>query len=718
MFRKLKNVLVIATLFVATLNVDIGLNVQADTSGFEHPEFIELLDQIIESETKYGLSGVQLAVYKDGKLVKNSAYGYTNNFYNTYDDEGNVILDEIKALPIGERNQVTTNTLFDMASNTKMYATVFAMQKLVSDGDVTLDTLIKDIFPVFVDHGNENGWKDIITVQHVLSHYAGFAPDPQYHNDNYDLDDGIPNGKNDLFSQEKSLTFDMIMKTPVTTEPGTSWNYSDVDMMLAGFIVEHITGKDLDTYVKEVFYEPLGLDRITFNPLRFGFLPNDTSSAEVHGNTRDGRIDFVNVRHEIVTGEVHDEKAFYAMDGVSGHAGLFGTAQQVAYLAQTMFNGTLNGIEFFDQDTIDEFTTPANLLTQTNGGWRRKSETGGAASWYSVFAPAGVIGHTGWTGTNTFIDSNNNITLALFTNRTNSPLLGADNNTFYTTNSNVSSYGAVSEFIYRALGLADGKSVTATFENMINAEIPANLATATSAKRNVVRSLLDVLVLRSETDPEAKSFLETDHIQDTIKTLETTYSFDTKFLVATKSLDVLIEEAQAVNKSLYTENSYEDLLDAINDSIALLAENYLQEEIDTQAGVLASVIDNLQLKVDKSQLGALIDEIESTDSELYTEDSYTNLVEALNVAMEFYEKSDVTQAEIDEAYVTLEEAYEGLVFISEVEVPPTDETEIPSTDDELPTTGYSNIEIIGSSMILIFFGIVTVLISKRKNRIV
>lgn len=139
----------------------------------------------------------------------------------------------------------------------------------------------------------------------------------------------------------------MIMKTPITTKPGTSWAYSDVDMMLAGFIVETLTGKDLDTYVKETFYESLNLDCMTVNPLRFGFNPSETSSAELHGNTRDGRISFKNVRTEIVTGEVHDEKAFYSMDGVSGHAGLFGTAQQVFYLAQAMFDGTLNGIEFF-----------------------------------------------------------------------------------------------------------------------------------------------------------------------------------------------------------------------------------------------------------------------------------------------------------------------------------------------------------------------------------
>src|SRR5699024_10899741 len=125
-----------------------------------------------------------LAVYKDGKLLKSSAYGYTNNYYNTYDENGNVILGEAKALPIEERNPVSTNTLFDLASNTKMYATVYAMQKLVSEEALvpntsevlTLNTLISDIFPEFLNEANEHGWKDKITVSHVLGHIAGFAP--------------------------------------------------------------------------------------------------------------------------------------------------------------------------------------------------------------------------------------------------------------------------------------------------------------------------------------------------------------------------------------------------------------------------------------------------------------------------------------------------------------------------------------------------------------
>lgn len=712
---KFKKILIVASLLMSSLGMGfLSLNqVEAQESGFEDPEFIELLDKIIEAETLYGLSGVQLAVYKDGVLVKNHAYGYTNNYYNIYDESGNIILDTAKALPLDERHVVTNDTLFDMASNTKMYATVFAMQKLVSEGKITLDTLVKDIFEEFTDYGNEKGWKDVITVKHVLSHYAGFAPDPQYHNDTYDLDDGIPNGKNDLFSQDKALTFEMVMKTPVTTQPGTSWAYSDVDMMLAGFIIEEITGKDLDTYVKESFYTPLALDRITFNPLRFGFDPSETSSAEIHGNTRDGRINFINVRQSVVTGQVHDEKAFYAMDGVSGHAGLFGTAQQVAYLAQAMLDGTLNGITLFDQDTIDEFTNPANLLTQTNGGWRRKSETGGAATWFSKFSSVGTIGHTGWTGTLTFIDPTHNLTVALFTNRTNAPILGVNPNTFYTTNSNISSYGAVAEFIYRGLGLGDGLSVNDVFFNMINVEIPANLSNVTAAKRNVVRSLLHVLEERALTDAESKTFLESSKIQTTIAALESTFASDTKFLVVTKKLDTLIETATQIDAIQYTNSSIDRLQAVIEESEELLGGSYIQDEVDAQVVLLQEAIDSLVYKTNTTNLEKLIEDVKDVDEGDYTAETYEKFEIAFKNAVELLE-NDPSQEAVDAAYLALEQAYEDLELLEKEE--PVDPVDPSDPKGELPTTGMNNNTLIYGSISLILAGLILTLYASKKRK--
>ncbi|PNB76984.1 penicillin binding protein PBP4B, partial [Pseudomonas sp. FW305-BF6] len=108
--------------------------------------------------------------------------------------------------------------------------------------------------------------------------------------------------------------------------------YSDVDYMLLGTIVEKITGQKLDEYVENEIYKPLKLKDTVFNPLQKGFKPKEIAATELLGNTRDGVINFPNVRTYTLQGEVHDEKAFYSMGGVSGHAGLFSTTSDLAVL--------------------------------------------------------------------------------------------------------------------------------------------------------------------------------------------------------------------------------------------------------------------------------------------------------------------------------------------------------------------------------------------------
>lgn len=608
-----------------------------DNSKFEKPEYIDLLDEIIASENKYVLSGVQIAVYKDEELIKNSAYGYTNDYYNLYDSSGNVILDEIGVLPLDERNKVTTDTLFDLASNTKMYSTVYAMQKLASEGKISLDTKISEIFPEFLNFENENGWKDRIDLRMVLSHRAGFAPDPQYHNESYDEDDKIENGVNDLYSQDRDKTFDMIMRTPLNTEPDTKWAYSDVDMMLAGFIVEKISGLSLDEYVKTNIYYPLGLDRITFNPLRNGFSEDETSSSELHGNTRDGRITFNNVRTEIVTGQVHDEKAYYSMDGISGHAGLFANAQQLAYLEQAMiYGGSLDGVKLFSQDVIDSFTRRSELGTQADGGWRRKSEEGGAAVWYSKFAPAGTIGHTGWTGTNTLIDKENKLTVALLTNRVNSPVMGPGPNDFYSANSNVSSYGLVSELVYRGLGLGTDEieSANQLLIKLVEDEIPENIDDATPAKRNVLRSLIDVLDNRKNSDSELSEFFYSEKIVEIVNKLSEYEGKDMKFLVVTKDLEDALVRAKNYTRSDFTKESLSGLDRATRSARDLLEKQYYtQGEIDKAYQDVLDCINNLEFKSENKvikEANKRIKRFENLKAEKYSRELYLELENTIN----------------------------------------------------------------------------------------
>ena len=195
-------------------------------------ETIKFLDEFIKAEIKAGLPSAQIAVIKDGNLELLSSYGYVNN----YNQDGTELKDKVK---------VTNNTVYDLASNTKMYATNYAIMKLVSEKKLNLDDYVDKIYPEF--KGNN---KEKVQVSDLLKHQGGFPPDPQYFNDKYDKDDGIPNGKNDLYAIGKEKVKDAIMKTPLAYEPKTSTKYSDVDYMLLGLIVEKVSSQDLDTYLK------------------------------------------------------------------------------------------------------------------------------------------------------------------------------------------------------------------------------------------------------------------------------------------------------------------------------------------------------------------------------------------------------------------------------------------------------------------------------------
>lgn len=147
--------------------------------------------------------------------------------------------------------------------------------------------------------------------------------------------------------------------------------------MLLGFIIEKITNKRLDQYVKEALYEPLGLKNVTFNPLDNGFKADGIAATELNGNTRDGLITFDNMRTDTIQGTVHDEKAYYAMGGISGHAGLFANASDLAVLVQTVMNrGGYGNTMLFSEDVHDQFIKPKDTSVTYGLDWRCKGHIG------------------------------------------------------------------------------------------------------------------------------------------------------------------------------------------------------------------------------------------------------------------------------------------------------------------------------------------------------
>ncbi|MCQ2432942.1 MAG: serine hydrolase, partial [Clostridia bacterium] len=122
-------------------------------------------------------------------------------------------------------------------------------------------------------------------------------------------------------------------------------------------------------------------------------------------------------------GEVHDECAYYTMGGVSGHAGLFASAGDLARLCSLMLDGTYQGKRYFTDEVLDEFSAPVAPEYPGQGiGWMRRGEDGSNTVYFGENSPTGIIGHQGWTGTLTMIDRENKLILVFLSNKINSPV--------------------------------------------------------------------------------------------------------------------------------------------------------------------------------------------------------------------------------------------------------------------------------------------------------
>ncbi len=425
------------------------------------PSVFDTISDIVTSDINHGFTSAQMAVIKDGKLIYQNAWGKTDSY--NQDGTANTTAPD-----------VTNDTLYDLASNTKMYAVNYAIQYLVTHDKFNLDSKIVDIIgQKFADDTinitykkgenpsleDNKKWKQELTVRDILRHQAGFPADPQYHNDAFDQSEQKPNptvtnvlySGSDGTSETKEKTLESICKTPLMYKPGTKTVYSDVDYMLLGLIVEKTTGQNLNDFLSTIFWKPMDLTHITYNPLEHGFSPDDCAATELNGNTRDGAIKFSGVRTKTLQGQVHDEKAFYAMGGISGHAGLFANATDLAKLANVMLTGGWDTHKFFSQDTLDTFTAPKKedaASARWGLGWWR--EASNSRAWYfGTQSSSNTIGHQGWTGTLTMINPEQNLVVVFLTNKINSPVTNKEKNpnSFNGNNYVSSTLGVVPELL-------------------------------------------------------------------------------------------------------------------------------------------------------------------------------------------------------------------------------------------------------------------------------
>ncbi|GAA5134507.1 penicillin binding protein PBP4B [Thalassotalea piscium] len=389
------------------------------------------VDEQIQSDIEQGFPGAVLMVIKNGKVIKHSAYGFAKK----YEDGGHLL-----ASPV----PMTTNTIFDIASNTKMFATNFALMKLVSEGRLDTNKPISYYLPDYTGAG-----RDTRLVKDLLTHSAGYAPQIRFFDSNNKL------GKK-YYSQNSARSKQLILnKVPFSMGRNTKHIYSDTDFMLLGMLIERITGKGLDQYSEYDIYQPLGLKDTLFNPLIKGKVKSEIAATEIHGTTRGGRVEFDNVRRYVLQGEVHDEKAYHSFEGVAGHAGLFSTTSDIGILIQTLLNrGGYAGTKIFNESVIDQFIKPADTNGSYGLGWRRNNN--GALKWhFGPYASPSAYGHTGWTGTVTVIDPEHDLGIVLLTNARHSLIENDEENEenyyFKGKTFETGKYGSIISLVYEAV---------------------------------------------------------------------------------------------------------------------------------------------------------------------------------------------------------------------------------------------------------------------------
>jgi CubicO group peptidase (beta-lactamase class C family) len=343
---------------VTTLPGD-GLPIKAPTAVGMSAERLETIDRVIQRGLDAGgYPGAAVVVGRKGATVWEKGFGHLG-----WTSDSPAVLPE--------------KSIYDLASLTKVIGTTTAAMILFDEGKLVLDEKVSHYLPTF-----GGGDKDLITVRELLEHRSGF-----------------PAGR-DLWrhahtpEEARQLVYD----TPLEYKPDHGQVYSDLGADILGWVVESAAGMPLDKFLAERVFTPLGMNDTGFRPadsLVYRIAPTEVSPP----------------RGYPIRGEVHDENAF-ALGGVAGHAGLFGTASDLSVFAQMMLNGgTYDGTRIVADSTVHLFTARASGSRAL--GWEVADGTHGAGSYLSGSA----YGHTGFTGTSIWIDPDREMFVILLTNR-------------------------------------------------------------------------------------------------------------------------------------------------------------------------------------------------------------------------------------------------------------------------------------------------------------
>ncbi|WP_409294228.1 serine hydrolase [Peribacillus sp. SCS-26] len=334
------------------------------------PGPLAAIDGVVNSAISEGvMPGAVALVARGGSIVKHEAYGHSAKYVDgSFTPMQN---------PVGMQK----DTIFDLASISKIF-TATAIMILQEKGLVDLDAPAAAYIPEFAQNG-----KGQVTVRQLLTHTSGFEA-------------WIP-----LYTKgtSRDSRLQLVFSQPLKKPPGTTYTYSDLNMITLGAIVERLTGMRQDEFVKRHITEPIGMKDTMYNP-----------PAELKGRIAATEYQSVPARG-LVWGEVHDENA-WSLDGVAGHAGVFSTASDLAKFAHIFLNdGKYGGKKILKPETVKLLLENQNSAFPGNDhglGW----ELG--QGWYmDALSDSTSFGHTGYTGTSIVLNPKQKTIAILLTNR-------------------------------------------------------------------------------------------------------------------------------------------------------------------------------------------------------------------------------------------------------------------------------------------------------------
>jgi len=347
--------------FLAVLCLILAHTFAAHATDKKRPVAIVRLgtvDVVINQAIEKGeIPGAVLLIGHNGQVVYRKAYGS-------------------RALE-PRREPMTLDTIFDVASLTKVIVTTMAVMQLVEQGKVRLNDPVTKYLPEFAQNGKED-----ITIRQLLTHYSGLDPD-------LDL-------KNPW--EGKGTAYQMAFAETPQDPPGSKFSYSDINFIVLGALVERISGETLDEYATRHIFIPLKM-------LHTRFLPPVVWKAKIAPTQYDEN-------DHMLRGVVHDPTA-RRMGGVAGHAGLFSTADDLSRFAQALLNG---GAGILSPLSVEKMTTPEQppaAPVLRGFGWDIDSPF---SSNRGDLLPVGSYGHTGFTGTSLWIDPTTQTYIILLTN--------------------------------------------------------------------------------------------------------------------------------------------------------------------------------------------------------------------------------------------------------------------------------------------------------------